>query len=194
MKPYEDAERVRVSDSAARIAQGHDGKNNLWVRYDLGGWIAQVKAQANAPFDGPEEVSVYLDLSDDDDSTADAIDAADASGGVTAEVLRSVPLNDARKVLRRLRTEVLAKRDEGAYDLPERMTSRDDWMAFARAYALSATRNPQQPIVQLSRATGLSANTINARLRRAQEMGLLERHEGTPWLVLSAEARPEKGE
>lgn len=194
MKPHTDTERVRVSDAATRVEQGHDGRNELWVVYDLGGWFVRVKAQASAPFDGPEEVSVYLDLSDDDEATADAIGAAEASGGITAEVLRSVPLNDARKVLRRLRGEVLARRDEGVYDLPERMVSRDDWIVFARAYARSATRNPQQPIQHLVRATGLSSNTVNARLRRAQEMGLLERHEGTPWLVLSAEARSEKEE
>lgn len=178
---------MRVSDAATRVQQGHDGENRLQVVYDLGGWFVTVKAQANAPFDGPEEVSVGLDLSDE--GLGDAIDAAAKSGGITADVLRSVPLNDARKVLRRLRTEVLANRDEGAYDLPARMVSRDDWIVFARAYGRSAERNPQQPVLHLVKATGLSANTVNARIRRAQEMGLLERHEGTPWLVLSAEVR-----
>lgn len=190
MKAMKEQERVRVSDAATRVEQGHDGKNRMWVLYDLGGWFVSVRAQAGAPFDGPEEVQVYLDMSDE--GAGDAVDAAEQSGGITAEVLRSIPLSDARKVLRRLRTEVLAGRDEGAFELPERMNTREDWITFARAYGRAATRNPQQPVVHLARATGLSTNTINARIRRALEMGLLEKHEGTPWLVLSDEARERK--
>jgi hypothetical protein len=171
-----------------RLGYGHDGENALWVTYDLGGWIARISGQANAPFDGPEKVELSLDLTGDDDAVSDAIELAEHSAGITAGVLRSVPLNDARKVLRRLRAEVLAGRDEGAYDLPDRMVSLDDWIVFARAYARSAARNSQQPMVHLARATGLSVNTLNARLRRAQELGLLE-NTGDGWLVLAGQAR-----
>lgn len=175
-----------MSDAAVRIGQGHDGESWTWARYDLGGWVAVVRAHVSAPFDGPQEVRVLLDMSDE--GLGDAVGLADASGGITAGVLRAVPLGDARKVLRRLRADVLAGRDEGAYDLPDRMVSMEDWIVFARAYARSAARNPQQPLVHLTRATGLSINTINARLRRAQELGLLE-NVGDGWLVLAGQAK-----
>lgn len=181
----EGIETVRVSDSATRIGQGVDGAW-AWVRYDLGGWVAQARAQLEAPFDGPQEVSVVLDMSDE--GLGDAVDLADAGGGVTAEVLRSLPLGDARKVLRRLRAEALARRDTDAYALPKRMVSLDDWVLFARAYARSASRNVQQPMAHLARATGLSPNTVAARVRRAQELGLLENSDGG-WLCLAGSAR-----
>lgn len=192
MNPWQSEEDVRVSDAASRIGQGHDGKGDLWVTYDLRGWVVTLRAQAGAPFDGPQELRLQLDMSVSEGEQGEPATAE--SGGITADLLRSVPLNDARKVLRRLRTELLASRDAGAYNLPPRMIGRGDWIAFARAYARSAARNPQQPIVHLARATGLSMNTINARLRRAQEMGLLERQEGTTWLVLSSEARASSAE
>jgi len=167
-------ENVRVSDAATRLAHGYDGQTWLWVTYDLGGWGARVRCRAVAPFDGPEEVSITLDMSDE--GVDAAVDLAAASGGVTSEVLRSVPLGDARKVLRRLRTEVLSQRDAKdaqVYDLPERMKSTDDWGRFARAYERSVLRNPLQPMVHLAAATGLSPNTLSARVRRAQELGLI---------------------
>lgn len=192
MQPYEDTERVRVSDAADRIAQGHDGKDDTWVRYDLHGWIVELRGQASSPIDGPEFVRLFLDWAEDEEGKADAVVKAITSGGITTDVMRSVPMSDARKCLRRLRGEVLLVRDQGVYDLPERMVTRDDWIAFARAYGRSAARNPQQPIAHLAAATGLSVNTINARLRRAQELGLLQRQGPPGWLILSDEARREQ--
>jgi hypothetical protein len=187
---WSEQDDVRVSDSAIRVGHGFDG-HRMWTVYDLGGWFARIEADPNAPFDGPESVAVYLDMSDE--GIDDAIDMAHAAGGVTAEVLRSVPLNDARKLLRRLRTDILAAVDKAAYELPERMTSLDDWIAFARAYASSAASNPLQPMIHLQRATGLSPNTLSARVRRARELGLLvttgEHDDGAPWLVLGGDAR-----
>lgn len=186
MQQWSAREETSVSETATRVARGHDGESRVWVRYDLRGWIVDVGGETGAPFDGPSEVTVRLDLSDE------GLDSLEAGGaGITAEVLRSVPLGDARKVLRRLKAELLSRRDEHVYDLPGRMVSLDDWAKFARAYARSAARNPSQPIAHLARAADLSVNTIAARLRRAQELGLLEDlgEPGRQWLVLTEAAR-----
>lgn len=175
-----------MSDAATRIEWGHDGESRVWAAYDLGGWIVRIASEVNAPFDGPSEVQIFLDTSDE--GLGDAVELAEASGGVTAGVLRSVPLADARKLLRRLRSDLLVARDEGAYDLPDRMVTLADWVTFARAYARSATRNVHQPLSHLAKATGLSINTINARIRRAQELDLLE-DSGGGWLILTEKAK-----
>lgn len=178
-----EVEDVPVSETATRTASGHDGENRTWVKYALqGGWTVEIRGQAGGPVDGPVAVEVNWADTDYEDSS-----------GITADVLRAIPLNDARKVLRRLRSDLLATRDTGVYELPPRMASPEDWVKFARAYARSAVRNPRQPVAHLAQATGLSPNTVAARVRRAQKLGLLVAsgtplEPSTPWLVLGGDA------
>lgn len=169
-----------MTDSAVRVATGRRAEH-IWVEYRLAGdWVVRIDGAVSSSADGPLAVSV-----------SQAADQ-EVPSAVTAEVLRAVPLNDARKVLRRLRSDALAARDHHFYELPARMVTPKDWIKFARAYARSATRNPHQPTAHLARATGLSPNTISARIRRAQELGLLvataETDAGAPWLVLAGDA------
>jgi hypothetical protein len=184
------AESTRVSDAATRIGQGFDDRRS-WVTYDVGGWAVTLRADPRAPYDGADEMTLGLDMSDA--GMGDAIDLAEAGGGITAEVLRSIPLGDARKVLRRLRSEFLTRYNRESYEIPARMRSLEDWALFARAFARSEASNPTQPVAHLSRATGLSINTINARLRRAQELDLLaaqtQTDAGHDWLVMTEKAK-----
>ncbi|WGL51598.1 hypothetical protein P5P86_16745 [Nocardioides sp. BP30] len=175
-----------AEDSARRAGSGFD-EPWLWVSYEVGGWVVTARAQVDAPFEGPQELSVALDMSEEGFQAS--VEAAESTGGITAAVLRSVPLGDARKVLRRMRADALAHRDlddRAVYTLPRRMVTDDDWRAFARAYARAASRNPGQPIPHLAGMTGLSVHTIAARLRRAREMGLLV-DRGDGWFVLPEE-------
>lgn len=163
------AEDVPVSGGIVRTHSGWRGCS-AWVTYEMpGGWIVRVEADVTAADYAPVSVTVQSKL-----------EAGGAPHGLTASVLRQVPMNDARKVLRRRHADALAAQDilddrVSAYDLlPKRLGSDVDWQSFARAYARAVARNPEHPVDHIARLTGLSPNTIAARVRRAREMRLLE--------------------
>ena len=94
---------------------------------------------------------------------------------MSAEVLRSVPLRQieeqAKKVVMSpdwLMDWILAE------DIPDRMRTPRDYAALAKVYVQLADRGVDAPIVIIARALGVSANTVNTRLRKARGDRLVE--------------------
>jgi hypothetical protein len=160
-----------VSDAASLVYQGYDDPW-LWVVYDVYGWYVRVRMQLGTPWDGPEEVSVYPNLSDE--GIDQAIDSAVNTGGITTEVLRAIPLAHARRQLRRLRLETKGF-GEGESPVRERLNSPVDWAEFAKTYADAVAAGHQNPLRHLSDISGIARNTLSARVRRTREMGFLTR-------------------
>ncbi|MFF4620908.1 hypothetical protein [Nonomuraea jabiensis] len=145
-----------------------DGKPSWLVGiYFVDGCNVHVRADLRAPISGPREINITETFNDPE--------RAFDRDGITLEVLRSVPLGDARKVLAewlpRMRAALFP--DEAPKPLPERVETLHDYARVAEEYARLVNAGERRPIHVMAEASGVSRNTMSARVRRARDMGLL---------------------
>jgi hypothetical protein len=160
------------------IACGSDEDNpdELHAIYDVHGWRVVVQWQIAAPLDGPTFLRVQLD--------EEGLDQTVGTDGITAGVLRSIPLAHSRRLMGQMKAAQLQGTPEAAeLDLPARVESRRDYARVARAYADLVSRGHRHPLMHLQRASGTDRNTWSSRIRRARDMGLLTRPPDAPALT-----------
>ena len=143
----------------------------LKATYELAeGCIALVEAHVHAPYNGPTRVTVL----------AENEDAANQSDGITTEMMRSVPLGDARKTItywvNRIRSEIDPESQPAS--LPERVETPEDYARVAAEYVRLINSNERRPIEVMAQAWGVSRNTTSARVRRARDKGYLVQRKG----------------
>jgi hypothetical protein len=156
-------EQIRISDAATLVDAGVEGGNTAFVCYDVLGWYVELRCGIFLP-GGPQSINV---------STPDGIPI---DGGVTTSVLRAVPLADARKRLDRLREDHVKQAAAGdlvTFGGLVRVDSEEGLARFAKTYADLVESGDDHPLKRLATYTGLSRNTLSARVRRARERGLL---------------------
>jgi hypothetical protein len=160
----------------SEVTERVDAKAISIVYPDVLGWRVELRSNPKSPIDGPESLTISLDH--DYDSVVGAVE----TDGITSAVLRAVPLADARRRLKRIKTEVVP------VDVPSIQARTDtpaELAAFANTYAKYAG-NRRMPLALLAAISGISRNTLSARVRRARDMGLLTR---PPNVELTAKGR-----
>ncbi len=163
--------RMEKLSGAAEFLNAYYEQKELVVEYRVLGWYVTASAQLGAPWEGPDLIRVGWE------STSEGIDTALETDGVTTEVLRAIPLADARRRLRALR--LAARREEP--DVPalaSRLSGTRDLAEFAQVYADAIAEGRRQPLQYLAQLTGIPRNTLSARVRRARDEGLLTRPAG----------------
>jgi len=101
-------------------------------------------------------------------------DRATRDRGVTTEVLRAIPLADARRRIRAMGRALLEAEQTPWYELG-RLTTDRDWAKFAEAYAGVVELGDRSPVTHLAERSGTSRNTVAARVRIARDKGFLTR-------------------
>ncbi|MDX6738613.1 hypothetical protein [Actinocorallia sp. A-T 12471] len=166
-------EEITQADATAYGLELPDGWT-LWKRVPMGsdlvewlligvytvlGWRVEIVADLSAPYTGPSAVNV---TPGDGDAESD---------GVTLDVLRAVPLGDARKVLSEWSARVIAAvtPERGPLPLPESVTTPHDYAVVAAAYVALVNAGERRPIHRMAESSGASRNTISARVRRARD-------------------------
>ncbi len=171
----------KVSD-AAEFLNAYTEHGDLVVEYRVMGWHVAVNSQRGAPWEGPDCIQVGWS------STPEGFDAAIETDGVTTEVLRAIPLADARRRLRGLRLAArLQEPDVPA--LASRLSGVRDLAEFAKVYADAVADGQRHPLKSLAELTGIPRNTLSARVRRARDEGLLTRPHGRHLGELTGKAR-----
>lgn len=139
-------------------------------RYVIDGVHVTFTAEPRWLTNGP--LSVSLDITPyDTESAHRALD----TDGITLQVLRSVPLGEARKVIaewgdrirERFYSELMPP------PVPARVTSEYDYALIAAAYVRLTSMGERHPLQALAEAAGINRETMSARLRRARLLGLL---------------------
>jgi hypothetical protein len=92
--------------------------------------------------------------------------------GVTGEVLRAIPLSDARRRIKQIQRE-WADLHPPEWDEVERLSTDREWASFAAAYAHVVAQGERSPVTLMARHLGRSRNTVAARVRMARDKGLL---------------------
>lgn len=122
-------------------------------------WQVTFWLDIDRKWDGPQGVDLqYLPMSD-------------STNGINTDILRSVPLADARMRLRNLRARFGLGEELGHLVIPERMATERDWAVFASAYSLAAARG--KPLAALEGLTGTNRRTLASRTREVRKRGLL---------------------
>ncbi len=139
-----------------------DGGRWLTGRYEREDWAVEIAADLLAPRTGPSSIRIDYDGQESD--------------GITLDVLRAVPLGEARRILAdlvpKLRAAVAPERAPAK--LPERVQDERDHALVAKAYVDLLAAGERRPIQVLADSAGISRNTVSARVRRAREAGLLD--------------------
>ncbi|MFI9554568.1 hypothetical protein [Nonomuraea endophytica] len=139
-------------------------------RYVIDGVDVTFTAQPRWITNGP--LSVALDITPFDTESAErALD----SDGITLQVLRSVPLGEARRVItewgdrirERFHPELLPP------PIPAHVTNEYDYAVTAMAYVQLTHMGERRPLQAMAEAAGINRETMSARLRRARQLGLL---------------------
>lgn len=159
---------VDVDHSGTAVTPSNGSASaRVWVTCTSDSFAVTASRDVHAPVTGPEEVNVRCVWHIDETG-----EAAGPWGGVTAEGLRTVPMNEIRRRLDR-KVEA-ALRSSGAVPyLPERVESELELAQFASVYATLIEARHTKPLQRLSDLTGVPRNTLSARVRRARERGIL---------------------
>ncbi|MGK5684775.1 hypothetical protein [Actinoplanes sp. URMC 104] len=160
--------------------QERGGPEDAYALYDVHGWTVVVAGSLGAPWDGPDEINVRF-------TEIEAVDSVVDSDGITGEILRAIPLGDARKRIKAIKDEW--RREQGHHDaVAARVETDEEWARFAREYVALVKEGQRHPIRHMAAMTGISRNTLSARVRRARERGFLEGPAGKPADRLGARA------
>ncbi|MFZ3498020.1 hypothetical protein ACODT5_33170 [Streptomyces sp. 5.8] len=147
---------------------------------DLQGWGVAVVSDLGAPWDGPTSLEV----------TARDVDAVVETDGITAELLRKLPMGEIRKQLKQIRAQLgSAVSPGGSGVVLERVETDLEYALMAREYLRLVEQGFRSPIARLADGWGMSRNTISGRIRRARAMGFLDGPTGKPADRLTEKSR-----
>ncbi|EFQ83217.1 hypothetical protein HMPREF0063_11490 [Aeromicrobium marinum DSM 15272] len=163
---------TRITDGAELVSElsGSDVDDDVEVRYrvlDL--WMVTIRSATSGLDTGPETLTVEPFVDEDgraEESSRDEL--------LTGDVLRAVPMQDARRRIKRAKLEWA--QTHGYMDpIPSRFSTDRDFALLARIYADAVAAGQRNPIKNLSVRYGISRNTLSARIRVARDRGLLTR-------------------
>ncbi|MCC9311776.1 hypothetical protein LN042_32720 [Kitasatospora sp. RB6PN24] len=153
----------------------------LTYAHDLSGWALEVTFRLDLLWmDGPAELSVVVH----------DVDASEESNGLTADLLRSIPMGEIRKTGVRLRSQLgYAVGPFGSGVVLDRVETDLEYALMSEVYIQLIKQGFRSPISRLADGWGMSRNTISGRIRRARAMGFLDGPAGKPADRLTEKSR-----
>jgi hypothetical protein len=172
-------QRVELGEGVFRDDEGVQG-DHAYVVYAVVEWTVTMRSALASPYHGADEMHIRV-------TTVEGVEAAVETDGLTFDVLRAVPLSDARKTLTAIKR---AHRAVGVVpqEMTDRLSTPEDWARFAQRYVALVEHGHRHPVEELRSKYGVSRNTISARVRRARERGYLIGPPGKPANQLGPEA------
>lgn len=174
---------VELGQGVYRTGEGVEeveDEPTAYVVYAVKGWSVTLRSSLIAPYHGADDMHFRA-------TTAEGVEAAMETDGLTFDVVRAVPLSDARKRLALLKRAHRAVGVERA-EMTDRLSAPEDWARFAERYVMLVQAGTRHPVEELRLKYGVSRNTISARVRRARERGFLDGDPGKPANRLGPEA------
>jgi hypothetical protein len=140
----------------------------LVIEYEVLGWRVRVSSAGQWLTAPGRAVPVHVEIKSPDDPHARTQRA------ITTEVLRAIPLQDARRRLRKIQRDEEAKLPPDDWHAwGDRLTTDYQWATFARTYAGVVESGERSPIMYIAAGAHISRHTVSARVRIAREKGLL---------------------
>ncbi|WP_456825327.1 hypothetical protein [Cellulomonas sp. P5_E12] len=139
----------------------------------LGPFLVVAEKELHSPALGPETLRLEGRWSNDEEDRLTG-----PEGGITTETLRAIPMQEIRARMFRLVRGAL--RAHGWIpEIPERVDTPGDLARFCAVYVDLVREGHRSPLHRMSELTGVSRNTLSARIRRAREQGILTRPTST---------------
>jgi hypothetical protein len=156
-----------------------EDKYTLTSYYDVHGWEVLVVWDVRETTEGPSRIEVRRE---------EGAKGVYGTDGLTSVVLRAIPMQHVHDTMAPAALEKAPP--TGRSDdivVPSKVVTARDHALVASLYVLLASQGRTQPLKALAEATGISRETWSARVRRARDMGLLNRPPAKP--ALTAKAR-----
>ncbi len=146
--------------------------DSLIYEQDLRGWGLVVTFRLDLPWmDGAAELGIVVH----------DVDAAIETDGITADLMRSIPMGEIRKTGIRLRAQLgHAVGPSGSGVVLNRVETDLEYALMSQVYMQLIEQGFRSPISRLADSWGMSRNTISGRIRRARAMGFLDGPVGKP--------------
>ncbi|MFE6688770.1 hypothetical protein ACFVFQ_20140 [Streptomyces sp. NPDC057743] len=148
-----------------------DGSEIVWTQF-YGPWRVQARCPVNAPFNGPSELTINLNVGGDPEVIGRLMDEAEETDGIPASLLRQIPLAEIKAGAR----AALAKQEDRAmndpYPVPARCRTEEDYTLLVAELARMRATGTTAPQGELASRLGIGKATMSERIKRSKELGL----------------------
>ncbi|MEU6962316.1 hypothetical protein [Streptomyces chrestomyceticus] len=149
-----------------------DGSEIVWVQL-YGPWRVEARCPVHAPFNGPSELSIRLNVGGPDrEEILRLMDQALETDGIPASLLRQIPLAEIKAGAR----AALAKQEDRAmnepYPVPARCRTEEDYTLLVAELARMRATGTTAPQGELAGRLGIGKATMSERIKRSKELGL----------------------
>jgi hypothetical protein len=154
-------EPARSSDGVVR-----PGPHYIVIEYEVHGCRVRIRTGSD-PLSAGGAIPVHVEVSSSEQWRSREPRA------VTTEVMRAIPLQDARRRLRQIQRQREEQIEPDSWYDQDRLSTEYEWAAFSRHYAATVESGERSPIMRIAAQLHASRHTVSARVRRAREKGLL---------------------
>ncbi|WP_159399644.1 hypothetical protein [Streptomyces alboflavus] len=149
-----------------------DGSEIVWAQL-YGPWRIEARCPVAAPFNGPSELSIRLNVGGPDEAEiVRLMDQALETDGIPASLLRQIPLAEIKAGAR----AALAKQEDRAmndpYPVPARCRTEEDYTLLVAELARMRATGTTAPQGELASRLGIGKATMSERIKRSKELGL----------------------
>ncbi|WP_406221276.1 hypothetical protein [Streptomyces decoyicus] len=148
-----------------------DGSEIVWRRI-YGPWRIEARCPVHAPFNGPSELSINLNIGGDPEVIGKLMSEAEETDGIPASLLRQISLAEIKAGAR----AALAKQEDRAmnepYPVPARCRTEEDYTLLVAELARMRATGTTAPQGELAGRLGIGKATMSERIKRSKELGL----------------------
>ncbi|MEU2432736.1 hypothetical protein ABZ611_25130 [Streptomyces sp. NPDC007861] len=148
-----------------------DGSEIVWTQL-FGPWRVQARCPVHAPFNGPSELTINLNVGGDPEVIGRLMNEAEETDGIPASLLRQIPLAEIKAGAR----AALAKQEDRAmndpYPVPARCRTEEDYTLLVAELARMRATGTTAPQGELAGRLGIGKATMSERIKRSKELGL----------------------
>ncbi|MEU3355775.1 hypothetical protein [Streptomyces sp. NPDC037389] len=148
-----------------------DGSEIVWAEV-YGPWRVEARCPVAAPFNGPSELSIKLNVGGDLETIDRLMNEAEETDGIPASLLRQIPLAEIKAGAR----AALAKQEDRAmnepYPVPTRCRTEEDYTLLVAELARMRATGTTAPQGELAGRLGIGKATMSERVKRSKELGL----------------------
>ncbi|MFJ6103503.1 helix-turn-helix domain-containing protein [Streptomyces sp. NPDC092359] len=149
-----------------------DGVELVWRRV-YGPWLVTARCPVAAPFNGPSDLSIKLNVGGPD--TAEILrlmDEALETDGIPASLLRQIPMAQIKADARAALAVQEDRAMNGPYPVPARCQTEEDYALLVAELARMRATGTTAPQGELANRLGIGKATMSERIKRSKELGL----------------------
>ncbi|MBT2508083.1 hypothetical protein J7I98_19770 [Streptomyces sp. ISL-98] len=148
-----------------------EGSELVWRRY-YGPWVVSARADTNAPFTGPIELRIRLNIGGSAEEIDRGMSDALETDGIPASLLRQIPFAQIKAEFRAALEPEQHRAMSEPWPVPERCRTELDYALLVAELARMRSTGTTAPQGELAARLGVGKATLSERVKRAKELEL----------------------